>query len=568
MALNKKLEGKKNTHKAKKGKKFFNYLRLNAAIFGILFGIIILSVMGCGTASLETWVSHPLDYMTPMQGPSQTSLKEINLAMMKGEWRAAVFNLTNYSDGSKQIRFSIKGLPDGDNPEYISVYEVQWTYTKDQTPIGAALKPIPYSMPGYSTVVPSGMTIQIWLSFHPIDVMAGNYNGEILIDDSDDDTLTVPLNFFLFPIDFPKNVTLHVGGWDYTDYDFSGVTDMNREALISHLQEHFVDSPWAQRVMPFGSFDSQGNCISKPDTLLFDNWVEHWPNARRYCVFLNVGDSIAGSKIGSEEFDAKVKSWIDYWVEHALAKGIKPDQLLLLLVDEPHENDQDQKIILWAKAIHEAQPKVMIWEDPIYSNPEDAINEMISSVNVLCPKRIQVLREDKNFEDFYQKQKAEGRHLDLYSCEGNMLLLDPYSYIRLQAWTCWKIGAESTLFWSFSDTHGQDPWSRSFDSNEYFSPLFLTADSVTPGKHMEALRESAEDFEYFVMLKDAVSKSEPSNPALLKAQELLQTGADRVLKAANADQLEWESDKNRWVAEDVRMEILESLVKLGYAGEE
>ena len=83
---------------------------------------------------------------------------------------------------------------------------------------------------------------------------------------------------------------------------------------------------------------------------------------------------------------------------------------------------------------------------------------------------------------------------------------------------------------------------------------------------MEALRESVEDFEYFVMLKDAIAKAKPGNPALPKAKELLKTGAHRVLDAKNANKLNWSDDKDRWIAEKVRLEILETLVALEYSG--
>lgn len=517
-----------------------------------------------GLPPIEAWVSHPLDYITPTQKSDSASRRQIEVAMMRGEWRSAVFNLTNSSSNPAHIQFSINGLPCGNNPDYVSAYEVQWTDTTELKPIGAALKEMPRTKLAYSAIIPAGMTRQIWLSFHPVNTAPGNYKGQIIINESDGNKHEIPLKFRLFPFSFPEKPALHVGGWDYTDSDaMRGVTVKNRDALIAHLQERFVDSPWAtSRVMPFGSFDPAGNFIQKPDTSRFDTWIARWPTARRYCVFLNVVDSLAGSKRGSEAFAARVKTWIDFWVMHASTKGIKPEQLFLLLLDEPSKNEQDRIIIAWAKAIRAAQPKVMLWEDPAYLNPKVAMPEMMSSVDVLCPNRVQMLSKGKHFEDFYRKQKAEGRRLDFYSCLGPMHLLDPYSYVRLQAWTCWDMGAESTFFWAFGDTGGGNTWNPYAAPGMNFAPMFLAPDSVTPGKHMEALRESVEDFEYFVMLKDAIAKANPGNPALPKAKELLQSGARRVLDAKNANKLNWSDDKDRWIAEKVRLEILETIVAL------
>ena len=64
------------------------------------------------------------------------------------------------------------------------------------------------------------------------------------------------------------------------------------------------------------------------------------------------------------------------------------------------------------------------------------------------------------------------------------------------------------------------------------------------------------------MLRDAIVAANPGNPALPKARELLQSGARRVLDGANAKLLNWSDDKDRWIAEQVRLEILETIVAL------
>jgi hypothetical protein len=187
---------------------------------------------------------------------------------------------------------------------------------------------------------------------------------------------------------------------------------------------------------------------------------------------------------------------------------------------------------------------------------------MMSSVDVLCPNRPMMLSEGKDFEDFFRKQKAEGRRLDFYSCSGPMHLLDPYSYVRLQAWSCWDMGAESTFFWAFGDGGGGNPWQPYTTPGNNYAPMFLAPDSVTPGKHMEAVRESVEDHEYFVMLRDAVAKARPDHPVLPQAKQLLATGARRVLEAENASKLSWLDPKDRRIADEVRVEIIEAIAAL------
>jgi len=517
-----------------------------------------------GRPMVEAWVNHPLDYLAPLDAPGAQSRKEISVHTMQGEWRSAVLNLTSGSDKPIKATLRLEGLPGGANPPHVSVHRVEWTDTKEQQPIGVALPPIAKSDEGYAVEIPAGMTRQVWFSINAATLPAGSYSGRVIVGYAGGGELKIPFSLRVFPLKFPARPTLHVGGWDYTNHDqMYGVTPQNRQALIRHLQERFVDSPWATAAaLPFGTFDAEGNHKIKPDTSNLDAWINTWPAARRYCVFAAVGDNIAGARIGTPEFSARVKTWINFWVDHLGEKGIKPEQLVILLVDEPHRREQDEVITAWAKAIKEAQPKVTLWEDPTYVNPQEMTAAMPAAVDVLCPNRVHLLTQGREFEQFYRKQKEAGKRLDFYSCSGPMHLLDPYSYVRLQAWTCWDMGAEGTFFWALGDTGGGDPWNPYASPGTNYAPMFLGPDSVTPGKHMEALRESAEDFEYFVMLREAVARARPNHPMLTRAKELLASGARRVLQAENADKISWLDGKDRWIAEQVRLEILETLAAL------
>jgi hypothetical protein len=374
--------------------------------------------------------------------------------------------------------------------------------------------------------------------------------------------VSVPLAVEISPLTFPQKPALHLGGWDYTDSNVLGVTDTNREALIRHLQDRFVDSPWATNaVWPKGTF-GPGGTMAPPSTQVFDTWVGRWPNASRYCIFANVPDSMAGAALGTALFNARVQAWTDFWVDHAGKKGIKPEQIVLLLVDEPKSDSQGRIVDAWAKAIKATQPRVVLWENPTYERPWEGMPEIFSAVDVLTPNRNQMIWSGKNFAGFYREQRDAGRRLELYSCLSQMHLLDPYAYVRLQAWTAWDMGAEGSTFWSFSDNGRGSLWRQYAQAKANFSPLFLDADSVTPAKHAEAMRESVEDYEYFVMLKKALAQANPGNPGISRANELLANGAQRVLAAPGADKMQWIEPKDRWEAELVRLEILKTLETL------
>jgi hypothetical protein len=355
-----------------------------------------------------------------------------------------------------------------------------------------------------------------------------------------------------------------MGGWDYVNSGGQrGVTLKNRDALVAHLRAHFVDSPWASgAVMPFGKYDAQGNMTGPPDTADFDEWTTRlWAGAPRYCVFLSVGDKLQSFAMGTPEFNAAVKGWATFWGDHAESMNIDPDRIFLLTVDEPYEQSQDAVIIAWAKAIREANAGLQIWEDPTHKDMALANPEMIASTHVLCPNRQIFLGANPAYRDFFAEQQKRGIVLEFYSCSGPARLLDPYSYYRLQAWTAWQRGADAMYFWAFGDNGGVSSWQEYRLNGSNYAPVFLDAESVTAAKEMEACREGIEDFEYFVMLRDAIAAGEKSGVAkdlLDSARALLTEAPEKVLQEAGTNFM-WVGALDRTLADRARAEILKSL---------
>ncbi len=518
-----------------------------------------LAVWSCGL-----W--DPLAHIGPI-GPGEVSSPELKVAMMQNEYRATAFNLSLSENHPVDLHLKIMGFPGrGPVPSFISVHEVVWTDTREGRPVAAAL-PLAQSTPDGCVIhlVP-GLTRQVWLTFHPTSLPPGNYQGTILLS-ADKHTIKVPLALRLFPLRFPDVPTLHVGGWDYTDVDAQyEITPRNRDAVIAHLRSHFVDSPWGTAaVLPFGAFDENTGVTADPDTQAFDRWLQRWPGARQYCVFAAVSDRLGDSPMATPLFEKKVAAWVRFWADHSQRRGLEPRQLALLLVDEPSEPKQDAVILAWAKAIRAAGTGIKIWEDTCHADPAAANQEMIQTCHVLCPNRAAFLEAKPAFRNYYVDARNRGAELAFYSCSGPARLLDPYSYYRLQAWSCWQYQAQSSYFWAFGDSGGGSSWNEYAMPRAAYVPFFLDATSVTPGKHMEALREGVEDYEYWVMLKRRVDEldSTGAHPAALpRARALLAEGPQRVCADRAAAALQWRDPKNRALADQVRFEILETLAAL------
>jgi len=486
--------------------------------------------------------------------------------MMLNEYRAGAFNISNASPEAARISLRIEGMPGGANPACITVHQVEWTDTRTGRVVAAALPEAAREGDNYVIEVPSGMTRQVWLTFHPIDVAAGVHNGRIVLN-AGGAQLETPLTLTLYPFRFPDQPALHSGGWDYTAAaGIYGVTDANLEAFLKHCRDHFVDSPWeGKKVIPEGTYDAQGNMASPPDTAAFDAWVKRWEGARRFCAFPNAGSSFAGFDVGTPQFENAVKAYAAFWANHMKELGLESSQLIWLLIDETSDLETDTLVVAWAKAIRAGETGIQIWEDPIHGDMSKAHPELGSVCHILCPNRTMFLRAPEKYARYFLEQRDKGVTLEFYSCRGPARLLDPYAYHRMQAWSCWQHQAISTNFWAWGDNAGVSSWNEYLAPRTAYTPFFIDAVSVTAGKHMEACRESIEDYEYLVMLARAVAsagKDRPDSEAARHARKLLVEIPGRVLNPATLDAFWWRDPLDRTTADTARLEILEALAAL------
>lgn len=495
----------------------------------------------------------PLPYLTLEPLPKAVR-REVKLTMLRGEIRHIAINAVNARERAVTVSVRVDGLQSA----VARIYRAVWTDTKEGVPIAAAL------LEGDKFVLPSGMIGQAWVTLRAVG--AGKSKGRIILTTDAGDKAEFELQISLPPISMPKRQSLHLGGWDYTDVDQRyGVNPLNRDEFIKHIRERFVDIPWASRfVVPSGKFDETGRMIEPPDTTNFDRWLERWKGASRYYIFLAVGSSFEGAKVGTDEFARKVGEWIKFWWEHAKKRGLSKGQLGFLLVDEPHTPEQDELTIAWAEAIKRAAPEVVIWVDPTWHEPTKMNPRLPEVVDVLCPNRIIWLSNPKAHESFYIAWRDKGKRLASYSCSGPSKLLDPYAYYRLQAWHCFSIGADEMFFWAFGDNAGNSCWNSYLDPRNCYTPLFLAPDGVTPAKQMEAIRDGVQDYEILKMLSDAVMRNKVGKRATLaaEAERLLTDGVRSVLEPIGASEIYWMREKDRTIADNVRERALELLSKL------
>ncbi|MBI3920821.1 MAG: hypothetical protein HY318_05325 [Armatimonadetes bacterium] len=538
-----------------------------------IFALNGASLKGLGLPALFAWKKNRYDPLSPIEVPESVGKAppSLNLHMMNNEERGDAIILTNASPKDVQLRLRITGLPGGNNPDYLSLRDIPFVDSAPRVDVACALPEAKRQGQDYVVTIPAGMNRQIWLAAHPVRVASGTYNGSVQVLKEKEGVLKVPIRLRISSIRFPDRPRLHVGGWDYTDAEETyDIVRTNRDLVVEYLKRRYVDSPWGGGgVLPGAgpeAFDAQGQLVKELDFRRLDDWISRWKGARRFLIFLNAQPEFAGAKMGTPTFEARVALWTSAIGQHVNGLGVRPEQLGLLIYDEPNNEDQAAIIRGWADAIHRGGSGILVWEDPHFQEPQsESFHNTLAACDVVCPIVGLYLTHDEPKRQVYRDlTRNSNRKLWFYNASGPVRALDPYAYYRLQHWLCFREGAEGSCFWAFGDAGGGSSWNeRSADRGSGYAPQYLTKDTVTDSKHIMALVEGVQDYEYLSMLRDRVQELEGKGirtPTLAAARALLADAPKQVLADIDASpDLTWKKRRDRSVADRMCEKVLNAL---------
>ena len=545
-----------------------------------LFALNAEYLRSIGLEKPVLWENCRWDNLNPLANPVGKA-ETIVMEMMRGEVRSAAVNLMNPTEKPLDFKVAVEGLPDGSKAE---CRETLYTLTLQGKRVSGALK----AGDGASINIKAhpGMNSQIWLSFNRPTLKAGSYNGRLTAT-SGDIKLFVPLKLVIYDFDFPKP-RLHVGGWDYLHVR-KGTKNMfgmqeHPEKGRDAMRDLYVDSPWGANTQWGGSmvgpqgakFDADGH-LTNADGLDYSNWeywLKFWSDANLYCVYLCVSKSFNGEKMGTPRFDTMVREYFSAWADYVRKNNFPTEKVVMLIIDEPWDNDKDRTFITWAKPIISAKTGFQLFEDPVHADYNKALPEMYALSDILCPNRVHIIgsADPKAYREFFMKFKEQGKKLWLYSCSGPSRLLDPISYYRAQAWEAFDMGAEGTFFWAFGCGGGiNDSWRPFMQNQNEYSPYFVSPNNdIMPAKQSEAIRESVQDYEYLCMLRDRIAelrKAGKGGRKLEVAETLLNEAPKRAMALVSPAKqninakaaIMWEEEKDRSLMDIERVKLLRML---------
>ena len=529
-----------------------------------------------GWPELVLWRRGRWDPLGPADAPEAlpAAPPALKIDAMLGERRSDAFNLTNASEQPLRVRLSIEGMPGGTALKYLTLHHVPIVAVSSGETTADALPELKPDKEGCILEIPAGMNTQVWVQARPRDLRAGTYAGRIVVRPERGAPAAVPITLRVWPMRFPDRPRLSLSGCEYSDPGLGrGITERNVDPLLHFLQDRFVDSPWAQaRALALpgaGDFDAGDRLVRKPDFASLDAWLARWPKARNYFVYVaaDPGAGFAGAAMGSPEFERRLEAYIGAFVKHVRARGKKPEQFYLLVVDEPTQAAQCETISAWARAIRRAPERPRVWVSFFASPTPEFFGRMFLDCDMLCAHVPGLVAWDGKGREAALGKAGPERSLWLYSAIGPSRTFDPYTYYRLLPWLCYRHGARGCLFWAFGDVGGApSSWDDFLAAGHQYCPQYIEPDGMTDSKQMQAIVEGMEDHETLSLLADrvrALGQSGRHEALLTRARQLLERAPAEVTANLSVAQFRWSTAKDRAPADRVRLEALEMLEGFG-----
>ncbi|MFH1741024.1 MAG: glycoside hydrolase domain-containing protein [bacterium] len=477
---------------------------------------------GQGIPRLVLWPTNPWWHIRGIEEEREDWLrsKEISLSLYRNEVESGAVNLLNLDNRSVAVRVLAPKRMGGDESPAITCYEVISVPTEMEDYSDDALSEL--NKAGTICVGP-GETRQVFISVDSSQAAAGDYECDIVCSPVAvrSSPLSIRIKAKVLDLDIQKATAPKVCTWGYV-YG-SVIKDYPEEAWrdrIAHGNNVIVITT---HYLPAVTYDERGQLTSEPDFSRLGEFVRERPGA--FFLFHNYGPTLQGPKDQgrfSEPYNKAFAVWVHKLVTFLKGQGVGYDGFALYPVDEPGLSPGLVDLhIQYAKLAREADPKILMYTDPVLGADMDDIRRMADYVDIWCPNRMGFLLDEDPRLDVMKKNSVM---LWTYECLHHAKHRAPLQYYRGFAWLAELRGLSGFGFWSYC-TSSDDPWEfPAKRGHDYL--LIYPGNGIVTSRRWEACRDGSEDMRAVTILK-ALMK-EKGDDKRSKAQGVIRAAAEEL----------------------------------------
>ena len=422
-----------------------------------------------------------------------------------GETESAALNVFNMSSVPRMFHVEVDGLKQGEivvsAQKVVALHEVFDVPTEMRDMSADAL---PRLNPANIIIVPAWGARQLWLNVDTHPLSPGDWSGRVHLKSLDTTPVETSANLMVkvWKARVPEKQALRNCGWGYVHT--SSLKEFPDEALVDQVQHG--TNVFVATFAPEAQFDANGDLVGEIDFRGHDDYVKrHAPHG--FILFFGYQSSLKGpAPIESDVYGKAYVLWLRAWVKHLAELGVGYDGFALYPVDEPGLSGGLVDLYLrMAKLAREADPKILMYTDPVERITVEELNSMLPYVDIWCPNRGALILQKKSAEKL-DIIKSSGKTVWTYECAGNVKHQSPLGYYRGLAWLAWHHGMTGIGFWTYC-TSQDNPW---FMPQQHDYMLVYPGMGPVNSKRWEAVRDGVEDYGMLVTLKQSIEAQKAS----------------------------------------------------------
>ncbi|MBI2425988.1 MAG: PQQ-binding-like beta-propeller repeat protein [Candidatus Hydrogenedentes bacterium] len=447
----------------------------------------------------------------------------------QGETEGAALNLYNWGTATKVLRveagpFTQEGGPSESAVLAKDVLTLHESVGVPTQTLDISVDALPEMNPAATFSLPGWDARQLWLTIKTKALPPGIWKSTLRFNSLDvqSQTWEVPVLVTVSGVQQADTKVLKHCNWGYIHS--SRLKDYEEEALadrVAHGENVFVTS-----FAPTGIFDAEGTLTGEIDFTQHDAYVSRYA-PHGMILFQNLGGLQGPGGLDGAAYEKAYIPYMRAWVAHLREMSIGYDGYAMYPVDEPGLSDGLVALYLRnAKLTRAADPKVLMYTDPVARITEAELKEMLPYVDIWCPNRDGFLLQT-GAEKLALIQNS-GSVVWNYECQGNAKHQSPLGYYRGQSWLAWNHGLTGIGFWTYC-TSSADPWFRPTDTNDYL--MIYQGDGPVSSKRWEAVRDGMEDYAMLHALREATARAKQHGTNaenVVRAEKLLGAQADRI----------------------------------------
>ena len=457
----------------------------------------------------------------PYRGEPADTLR---LYACRGEYEPAQVVVVAFGDSLRSVRAEVSDLvgPGAIGGEDVELRLVGYVRVRKPS-VGSYEEPGSFPdplLPFEPFDLPEGEVRSLWLTVHvPEDAKPGVYRGMLRVLPEEGEPAELPVVLRVWDFSLPRRPHLRnwfqiMRYWVRDRYGKEREEEILREFRTELLRHHMSDLDVASPVVRV-----EGDSVSI-DWRPFDRDIEFY--LKHGLTGFNVWWARVpggwGGRVGkfSGEAQRRISEEIlRETVEHLKEKGWL-GLAYIFPIDEPTVLNfpQVRECLGFVREVAPGLKTLLTlgygateWRPgeegrPAYEDLVGYVDIWVPHIDCYCP-------------EFFEERKAEGEEVWLYVCIGaqhpypNIWAIDyPGVEHRLVFWMLWRYGIEGFLYWAVNCWKA-DVWEdpMSYPGGNGDGSLFYPGpEGPVPSVRSELIRDGIEDYEYFYLLRDAISR--------------------------------------------------------------